>query len=536
MSTSQLQQENNKLKSEVSNLQKQLNDCQQQIFQLKLELKSPPSQQLNGITPKRRSKTETNINVADLLKDRTQSLIKKPQKNNNDNAIETNINTRDAKNALMAKFAALGKHSQSSSSPDVLKLSAKNINNSALLKKYETMLKIGVDIVGVITQMNKDNMDSKLIDNFKISHGYKEEGISSVPLIDLSQPKFSKYHRMKKLKMPIKTILNKMKLDGISQQERDVFSGKTANGFQETDPLKLAEQLGLPKKPTIPKPVNQMKRVHWEPVQLQKIKTSIWDNIDHEWFDYDPIMFELNFQTRKRKEKIKTDALKGNVGKESDENKDDQKHNDDNSSVNFVDAKRSQMVQIGLRSFNMTNEQLRDIILTLNEDKIDVGHLSTLIDIVPTPEEQIQAEKASEDREVKYFGIVERFFYSLYDIVELKSRLQKWLFKLQFIERCKELQEQIDIINQGKLTILRSNNLKEIFGIVLAFGNHMNFGNKKGNAYGFRLNGLSLLPQIKTTDNSMTFPMFIWAFIKKKYPKLTHILKEFEPVQKASHS
>ena len=75
-----------------------------------------------------------------------------------------------------------------------------------------------------------------------------------------------------------------------------------------------------------------------------------------------------------------------------------------------------------------------------------MGHLSTLIDIVPTVEEQIQAEKASEYQEVANFGVVERFFYSLYDIVELKSRLQKWLFKLQFQERCQELEEQIDII------------------------------------------------------------------------------------------
>ena len=167
--------------------------------------------------------------------------------------------------------------------------------------------------------------------------------------------------------------------------------------------------------------------------------------------------------------------------------------------------------------------------------KIDVGHLSTLIDIVPTPEEQIQAEKASEYQEIEYFGIVERFFYSLYDIVELKSRVQKWLFKLQFEERCNELEEQIDILDKGKMTIIRSHNLKEIFGILLAFGNHMNYGNRKGNAYGFRLDGLDLLPQIKTTDNSMTFPMFLWAFIKNKNAKLTRILQEFEPVQKASH-
>ena len=251
------------------------------------------------------------------------------------------------------------------------------------MKKYERMLKIGVDFTGIITQMKKDNMDQATIDSFKKSHGYKEEGKDNdeddgAPKVDLNDPKFAKYNRMKKLRMPIKTITNKMKLDGMSQIEIDVFSGKTSNKPKETDPLKIAESLGLPKKPTIPKPVNQMKRVHWSPVELNKIKTSIWSQIDHTWFDYDPIMFELNFQTRKRKEKIKTEALKKNVGKASEETQQDDESKELEDNVNFVDAKRSQMVQIGLRSFNMTNEQLRQTILYLDEEVLFFNILNVL--------------------------------------------------------------------------------------------------------------------------------------------------------------
>jgi len=512
-SLSHLQHENEKLKHEVDNLQQQLHNYQKQILDLKRQLQ--PTSNTN----------KSSENKHDL---------KKQAASNTD--IERNISKDDAKNALLAKFGSV-------SSPNVMEVAAQKQSNTASFKKYELMLKVGVDLSGVITQMNKDSLDSKLIDEFKLSHGWKDEdGDAPVaaPSVDLSAPKFSKYHRMKKLKINMKTITNKMKLDGFSQLEMDVFSGKvnaTASP-QNLDPQQQAQQMGLPKKPTIPKPVNQMKRVHWEPVKLQKIQSSIWNQVDHSWFDYDPIMFELNFQTRKRKEKMQTDALKGDVGKSNadDQQQDDGKTNEDERQpVTFVDAKRSQLVQIGLRSFNMTNEQLREVILTMDEHKIDVGHLSTLIDIVPTPEEQIEAEKASKDRDVKYFGVVERFFYSIYDIIELRPRLQKWLFKLTFMDRLSELKQQIDILERGKNIVLRSKTLREIFAIILAFGNHMNFGNKKGNAYGFRLDAFSLFPQIKTTDNSMTFPMFIWAFIKRQYPHLLKILQEFEPVQEASH-
>ena len=71
------------------------------------------------------------------------------------------------------------------------------------------MLKVGVDLSGVLTQMKKDNMDKSLIDEFNKSHG------------------------------------------GINKENDD----------DEKDLIKLAEKLGLPKKPQIPKPVNQMKRV-----------------------------------------------------------------------------------------------------------------------------------------------------------------------------------------------------------------------------------------------------------------------------------
>ena len=122
-----------------------------------------------------------------------------------------------------------------------------------------------------------------------------------------------------------------------------------------TDPVKIAEQVGLSKKPIIPTPKQQMKRIHWEPVKLEQVKASIWGKINQEWMDYDINKFELKFQVRKNKPKLNKHELKHGVIAE--------KKHDENEKVTFVDPNRSQQLQIGLKSFHMTNEQLRSAIV-----------------------------------------------------------------------------------------------------------------------------------------------------------------------------
>ena len=62
-----------------------------------------------------------------------------------------------------------------------------------------------------------------------------------------------------------------------------------------------------------------------------------------------------------------------------------------------------------------------------------------------------------------------RFFYSLHDIAELKQRMEKWFFKLQFETKCTELTEKIAIIEKAKLAITLSKELRDILTILLAF-------------------------------------------------------------------
>eukprot|EP01083_Nonionella_stella_P224599 799355_1 len=420
---------------------------------------SKPMKHPNGIERSVNRNDAANALMAKFGAKKQSKPVKPP------NGIEGAVDRNDAANALLSKFAALKKPKPPSSAN-----SSSKPNHKATFKKYEIMLKVGVDLSGVLTQMKKDNLDPNLMEIFKKSHGGTDEDDTK----------------------------------------------------EETDPIKL----GLPAKPTLKPPKQSMKRLHWTPVKLQKIMHSVWSKVDQQWNDYKVLSFELKFQTRTMKPKLARDALKQNVNDAEDEKQ---------QQVKFVSDKRSQQVQIGLRSYHMTNNDLRQMILSLDDTKLDIDNLIGLIDIIPTPEEQLQAEKASQEKNISNFGVAERFFYSLYDIIELGPRFKKWLFKLQFEDKVDRVEQQMVLLERSKIAVTHSQNLQQILSILLAFGNHMNYGNKlKGNCYGFHLTDLALLPQIKTFDNSMTFPMFLYDFIARKKPKLLNIFDELSIVDQAS--
>ena len=124
---------------------------------------------------------------------------------------------------------------------------------------------------------------------------------------------------------------------------------------------------------------------------------------------------------------------------------------------------------------------------------MSIDKIKKLIEIVPSPEEQLETQRMSQYEDVDNFGITESFFYALHDIVELKPRLNTWIFKHEFDTKCQELEKKITIIEKAKLAITLSKNLRELFQVILSWGNHLNFGNSIGNAYGFHLKDLLLV-------------------------------------------
>eukprot|EP01084_Bolivina_argentea_P270767 460482_1 len=288
----------------------------------------------------------------------------------------------------------------------------------------------------------------------------------------------------------------------------DIINNTIGNNKQtDTIHFLLNKPESPPKSPITPLTTQTMKKIHWKPIKSEKVSDSIWSQMDRSWADFEPHNFEKQFQAS------------------------------DCEKVMFLSPERRQQIQHGLASLTLSNEEIRDIILTLDQTRININKLQILIDIVPISTEQLQALQLSRHKYIKHFGEEEQFFYCLHDIKELRSRLKQWLFTLEFGEKLKQINEDVTIVEKAKLSVCLSRELRQLLCILLSFGNYMNCGNVYNqNCSGFAISDLYLLSNIKTAGpDSISFPMFLCEFLDKKYPKLLgNIIKQCKIVKIAS--
>ncbi|ETO18075.1 hypothetical protein RFI_19215, partial [Reticulomyxa filosa] len=181
------------------------------------------------------------------------------------------------------------------------------------------------------------------------------------------------------------------------------------------------QELGLQPKPVI-NPEMKLKKIHWDPIPPTTIGQTIWKEIDDGSIKYNAKHFELNFQVRSRKPMTSVKSVNGKTEKETTERKE------------FVPTKRSQQVQIGFKGLGITKiEDIRAVLLSMDEKQLDQEKLMKLMDIIPSQEEQTEAEKqvTANGGDSSSFGVAEQLFYSLSDFYDLEKRLKMWLFKMQ---------------------------------------------------------------------------------------------------------
>ena len=181
----------------------------------------------------------------------------------------------------------------------------------------------------------------------------------------------------------------------------------------------------------------------------------------------------------------------------------------------------------------MENEAIKKAVVEMDEKVFDIDTLSQFIEMAPTEDEQREAEMHAnkEDVDPKYFGRAEKFFYEFVDMVDLSIRLNLWLFMQNFKEIVSDKQAQIYQLQSGIKVLTNCESLKCILELLLAWGNHMNGGSHAGQAYGFEMDSLTLLPGVKTMDTSMNLMMYLYKTLYEKFPDCLNVMTELKPIK-----
>ncbi|NXN28698.1 FMN protein, partial [Nycticryphes semicollaris] len=258
-----------------------------------------------------------------------------------------------------------------------------------------------------------------------------------------------------------------------------------------------------PRKPAI-EPSRPMKPLYWTRIQLQDSRKTamptLWESLeephilDTTEFEY---LFSKDITQGKRKPLSETYEKKTKAKK----------------IIKLLDGKRSQTVGILISSLHLEMKDIQQAILCVDGSIVDLETLEALYENRAQKDELEKIKQyyqTSKEEELKLLDKPEQFLYELSQIPNFAERAQCIIFQSVFSEGITSVHRKVDIITRVSKALLNMTSVKEILGLILAFGNYMNGGNRtRGQADGFGLEILPKLKDVKSRDNCINLVDYV---------------------------
>ncbi|XP_031515674.1 formin-2 isoform X2 [Papio anubis] len=258
-------------------------------------------------------------------------------------------------------------------------------------------------------------------------------------------------------------------------------------------------------------PCRPMKPLYWTRIQLHSKRDSstslIWEKIEEPSIDCHE--FEELFSKTAVKERKKpiSDTISKTKAKQV---------------VKLLSNKRSQAVGILMSSLHLDMKDIQHAVVNLDNSVVDLETLQALYENRAQSDELEKIEKhgrSSKDKEnAKSLDKPEQFLYELSLIPNFSERVFCILFQSTFSESICSIHRKLELLQKLCETLKNGPGVMQVLGLVLAFGNYMNGGNKtRGQADGFGLDILPKLKDVKSSDNSRSLLSYIVSYYLRNF-------------------
>ncbi|XP_072812899.1 protein diaphanous homolog 2 isoform X2 [Vicugna pacos] len=279
------------------------------------------------------------------------------------------------------------------------------------------------------------------------------------------------------------------------------------------------------KQKKIYKPEVSMKRINWSKIEPKELSENcFWLKVKEDKFE-NPDLFAklaLNFATHMKVpknaealEEKKTLPAKKKV-----------------KELRILDPKTAQNLSIFLGSYRMPYEDIKNIILEVNEDMLSEALIQNLIKHLP--EQKVLSELAQLKNEYDDLWEPEQFGVVMSSVKMLRPRLNSILFKLTFEEHVNNIKPSIIAVTLACEELKKSESFSRLLELVLLVGNYMNSGSRNAQSLGFKINFLCKIRDTKSADQKTTLLHFIAEICEEKYRDILKFPEELEHVESAS--
>ncbi|RZB39864.1 formin-2 [Asbolus verrucosus] len=192
--------------------------------------------------------------------------------------------------------------------------------------------------------------------------------------------------------------------------------------------------------------------------------------------------------------------------------------------VKLLDSKRSQNVGILAQSLHIDFQEIENAIYNFDTSIVSLEALQQIYEVRACTEELDLIKNHLTTKPDVPLDKPEQFLHELSEISNFAERISCLMFQVEFDDSISTIGHILTNIRSTCEYLVNSEELKEVFAIILTLGNYMNGGNMaRGQADGFGLEILSKLKDVKSKDNKITLLHYIVKLYMRK------IENPFEP-------
>ncbi|XP_044001338.1 uncharacterized protein LOC122847607 isoform X1 [Aphidius gifuensis] len=286
----------------------------------------------------------------------------------------------------------------------------------------------------------------------------------------------------------------------------------------------------------IPTPKTKMKTINWNKIPNHKVigKKNIWSLVadDHQnspmadldWSEMEGLFCQ---QVPLIIPQITcTNGING-IGSNDAERK-----KREPTEIALLDGKRSLNVNIFLKQFRSSNENIIQLIRDGGHDDIGAEKLRGLLKILPEVDE-LEMLKTFDGDKTK-LGNAEKFFLQLIQVPNYKLRIECMLLKEEFSANMSYLEPSINSMILAGEDLMTNKPLQEVLYMVLVAGNFLNSGGYAGNAAGVKLSSLQKLTEIRANKPGMNLIHFVALQAEKKRKDLLNFARNLSALEAAT--
>uniref|UniRef100_A0A8B9C1G8 Diaphanous related formin 2 n=1 Tax=Anser brachyrhynchus TaxID=132585 RepID=A0A8B9C1G8_9AVES len=263
-----------------------------------------------------------------------------------------------------------------------------------------------------------------------------------------------------------------------------------------------------------------MKRINWSKVEPQEIaENSFWVKAEEDKFESPELFAKLAITF-------------GTQAKEETEEKKVAQSKKKIKELRVLDGKSAQNLSIFLGSFRLPYEEIKNIILEVDEEKLSESLIQNLVKNLPEQKELNALAELKDEyndlAESEQFGVV------MSSVKMLRSRLNGILFKLMFEEHVNNIKPDIMAVTIACEELKKSESFSRLLELVLFLGNYMNSGSRNAQSLGFNISFLCKIRDTKSTDQKTTLLHFLAEICEENYRDILKFPDELQHVESAS--